>query len=97
MKSNTSRDISSYKATPLLVLLDFNNAIFFSSVVDPDPDRVRIILPDPDSYQLQLTSRCIFDCFPEVFNMLSKILRNMTPLPLMNKERKNIVNWHCCE
>ncbi len=54
MKSYTSRDISSYKATPLLVLLDFNNAIFFSSVVDPDPDRVRIILPDPDSYQLQL-------------------------------------------
>ncbi len=30
---------------------------------------------------------CMFDFLPENFNMLSKILNNMTPLPLLRKEK----------
>jgi hypothetical protein len=62
--------------------------------------RIRIILPDPDSDRrrhlghadpvrgsVSIPNTCIFYFFHENFNMLSKIIKIMTHLPLMRKEK----------
>jgi hypothetical protein len=52
----------------------------YPGLADPDP-------ADPDRYKFQAGSTCIFDFFPEHFNMLYKILKIMTPFSLMRKKK----------
>jgi hypothetical protein len=75
--------------------------------VVPDPDRVKphhLVGSGSASASWacrsgseSIPSKCSVYFFPENFNLLSKILKTMTPIPLMRIENNVGVYWNCCE
>jgi hypothetical protein len=70
------------------------------AILDPAPVRLDITLPDSDPHQgfadtdprsISTNCKAKLYFFPDNFNILSKILKIMTPIMLTRKA------WHCCE